>query len=447
MAKATQKKTSRSGSRRKAAPRGPSAGEKNIDKATQEISEEIMEFWKAIGESKLGKWERPWVYNMMLAENAGKYLLSEERYVYKGGMNQFLVAYAAKDRSDDYGALVMTSSDMAKMFFGNQDNLPEGEKRKNLGDTPIVTEGHVKKMANLFRMGTKNQARWYYPDGSPWFDKGKKGPDKEEIEKNDLKKKVSQVKYFSPFPVWSADDVKEYLPQAFQEKLDELVEIRRGKGYDFNPEDDIEAFIDQQINDVIKRQGISVTEHGNEAFYVPSQDVIQKPKKEQFINPVVRYAVTMHELAHSTKHITGRRPSSNGDKVLYAKEEVVAESTAVLMVKQLERQLEHVLPERPDLRAMFNDYYSNAMVYSAGWGAKFDFLEGVKEIESSFQEDKSAVKVILVDIAKAVDTLNNGEYTPEQRHEFKVKNFERMSPLKPQKQAEPEPEESPGMSM
>src|SRR5690554_6013097 len=100
--------------------KGPSAGEKKIDQATQEITEEILDFWKAIGSSKLGEWQRPWVYSMMLSENAGKYLLSGERYVYKGGMNQFLVAFAARDKSDEYGSLVMTKTDLTKMFFGDQ---------------------------------------------------------------------------------------------------------------------------------------------------------------------------------------------------------------------------------------------------------------------------------------------------------------------------------------
>lgn len=428
------------------APR-KSKGPSKAEKASQELQGEILEFWKAIGKSELKSWQKPWVYNMMLAENAGNYLLGKERYVYKGGYNQFLVAFQARNKETDMAPLVMTGGAIAEMFFGKQDGVDAKEKKK-FGDTPVVTEHHVKSLGSLF-MAPKEYTKtaWVRPDGSRWSDPKRKYPTKKEVEDQDLKKQTQKTRHFGTFAVWSAEDVKDYLPEEYQQKLDELVELRRGKGYDFNPEDDIEAFIDQQINDVIERQGIKVTEHGNEAFYVPSQDVIQKPKKEQFINPVVRYAVAMHELAHSTKHITGRLPSSNGDKVLYAKEEIVAESTAVMMVKQLERQLEHALPERPDVRAMFNDYYSNAMTYSKGWGSKFDFLEGVQAIETSLHEDKSAVKTILVNVAKAVDTLNNGEFTPEQRHEFKVKNFERMNPSKAKQQPVPEPEESPGMGM
>lgn len=440
MARAPRAKGKGAGYKRK----GPS----KADKVSSEIQSEILEFWKAIGNSDLKGWQRPWVYNMMLAENAGKYLLGDERYVYKGGFNQFIVAFSAKDKDSEYAPLVMTRSDMTQMFFGRQDKLPEGEKPKGFGETPVVTEGHVKSIGSLFKAPyTKKTTTWHYPDGKLWKSDERKSPTSEEIKDLDLKKRVSEKKFFDTFPVWSAEDVRDYLPDEYRQKLDELVELRRGKGYDFNPEDDVEAFIDQQINDVIERQGIKVTEHGNEAFYVPSQDVIQKPKKEQFLNPVVRYAVAMHELAHSTKHITGRLPSSNGDKVLYAKEEIVAESTAVMLVKQLERKLEHALPERPDVRAMFNDYYSNAMTYSKGWGSKFDFLEGVRSVEESMSDDKNAVKAILIDVAKAVDTLNNGEYTPEQRHEFKVKNFERMSPSKTKEKVENTPEESPGMSM
>ncbi|HEY9815371.1 MAG TPA: hypothetical protein V6D20_06170, partial [Candidatus Obscuribacterales bacterium] len=165
-----------------------------------------------------------------------------------------------------------------------------------------------------------------------------------------------------------------------------------------------------------------------------------------FINPVARYAVTMHELAHSTKHLAGRNPSSRND-LEYAIEEIVAESTAVFMVKELERELEHALSSRPDIKAMFSDYYDNAMVYSKGWGSKFDFMEQINRVEDNLGENDKVVRTLLTSVAKSIDTLKNGEFTPEQRLEAKVKNFERMNPSKAKQQPVPEPEESPGMSM
>lgn len=79
-----------------------------------------------------------------------------------------------------------------------------------------------------------------------------------------------------------------------------------------------------------------IEEGGDRAFYVPSRDLIQLPKREQFHAPERRYSTLLHELAHSTGH--ARRLAREGitDRILfgshtYSFEELVAELAAAML--------------------------------------------------------------------------------------------------------------------
>lgn len=383
------------------------------DIQAESIESDILDFWKAIGTSSLKEWDRPWVYSMTQGENAGKFLTEGSRYIYKGGFNQFLIASFAQNLDSDKATLILNRTDMSKIFDA-----------KDFAETPIVKNG-IKSLGSIYnRPVEKIIASYYaYPSGARWSGETDQ-PSKAQIDSLSLTKKNIKKFVFTTFPVWSVHDVYPHLPDEYKAKVDQLIELRNAKGFEFNPEDAIEKHIDDLLGDIVTRQGIKIQEHGNEAYYVPSLDTIQLPKKEQFTNPIVRYATSIHELGHSTKHVLSRNAQSQ-NKVQYAMEEVVAETTAVMMVKQLEKSLVDVLPSRPDIKSMFDDYYLNAMTYNHGYGQKFDFSDGVKSIEAARKDEKSIVKTILVNIAKAVDMLQNGTYTPEQRLEAKLANFKK----------------------
>jgi hypothetical protein len=395
---------------------GP-AKETRADKEGATIEKDILEFWQAIGKSDLQKWDRPWVYNMLAAENAGKFLLNEERKVYKGGYNQYLIASYTRNYESNKSMLILNRTEMATLF-----GVPA------FGDTPVVKNG-IKSIGSIFSPPVQKTigSYWNYPSGARWSGTTKE-PTPDQVQQLNLQKKDIKRPVFSTFPVWSAEDVYPFLPEEHQKKIDELVDLRKRKGYDINPEDQVEVMVDNFINDMVKRQGIHVNDMGNEAFYVPALDTITLPEKEQFINPIARLATTSHEMAHSTKHLTGRNAQSK-DKTEYAIEEVVAETTAVMMVKQFERQLADILPQRPDIVIMFQDYYTNAMTYNHGWGEKFDFLAHVETLSSEKENNKGLIKTVMVNIAKAADALSNGTFTPEERLEAKNKNFARATKL------------------
>lgn len=389
--------------------------ETRADKEGATIEKDILEFWQAIGTSDLQKWNKPWVYNMLAAENAGKFLLNEERKVYQGGYNQYLIASYTRDYESNRAMLILNRTEMATLF-----GVPA------FGDTPVVKNG-IKSIGSIFSPPVQKTigSYWNYPSGARWSGATKE-PTQDQVQQLNLQKKDIKRPVFSTFPVWSAEDVYPFLPEEHQKKIDDLVDLRKKKGYELNPEDQVEVMVDQFLDDIIERQGIKVTEKGNDAYYDFSADEIAKPEKDQFINPIARLAVTLHELTHSSGHLAGRNLQT-ANRIGYAIEEVIAETTAVILVKQFEKQLSDIIPQRPDIHIMFQDYYANAMTYNHGWGKKFDFLDQVSQISADKENNKGLIKTIMVNIAKAADILTNKTYSPEERLEAKKNNFARMA--------------------
>jgi hypothetical protein len=393
----------------KKADKGPS----RTDIEASSIEDDILEFWKAIATSQLPYWNKPWVYRFTDGENAGKYLTTGERYVYTGGFNQFLIASCAKHLDPDRGTLILNRTDMATIF-----------DVKEFGDSPVVKNG-IKSIGSIYnRPMEKIVASYYqYPSGARWSGEADK-PTKAEIDSLGLTKKSLKTAVYTTFPIWSVNDVYPHLSDAHKEKVDQLIELRNRKGYDFNPNDDFEKLVDSRIEDLVKRQGITVNRGNEKAFYEPRMDDITLPDKTQFKNPIAYLAVCNHEMAHSTKHFLGRIPE-NRSILQKSIEEVIAETTAVMMIKDFERSLKDILPVRPDIQKMFDDYYASAMSYNHMWGEKLDLTHSVQCIEIAKKEDKGVIKSTLVQIAKAVDALKNGSYTPEQRLEAKLSNYKK----------------------
>lgn len=90
------------------------------------------------------------------------------------------------------------------------------------------------------------------------------------------------------------------------------------------------------IKEYIKKEGITTTEGGNEAYYNPKEDRINIPKKETFHREQGYYATYFHEIAHSTGHKT--RLNRDGVAKIqafgsheYSKEELIAEMTSCFL--------------------------------------------------------------------------------------------------------------------
>jgi antirestriction protein ArdC len=82
----------------------------------------------------------------------------------------------------------------------------------------------------------------------------------------------------------------------------------------------------------------AVVKHGgNEAYYTPTRDRIQMPKKEQFDSAAKYYATLLHELGHWSGHETrlDRDLSNRYGSPGYAKEELRAEIASLMIGSEL----------------------------------------------------------------------------------------------------------------
>lgn len=418
----TSYKGKKRGNYRKSASKKPN----KTELATQEMQKEILEFWKTLAKSEDQSWEYPWLMQSLLAEDVGKYLNRDKRYTYRGGINQLLIGFYAKDLHPELGSLILNRTEIIKLF---------GVEK--FEDTPVVTKYDENKQ-KIPNTGAKSIGSIFMPfaskywadeNGKPWRapDGSKRKPSQEEIARQNLQQK-SGKKRFTTFPIWSMHDIYPMLEKKQMEKVDKLVEERRGVGHEFNLEDDFDKFILEFTEEMIDRQGVKVNHGGNRACFYPLEDKIDVPNINQFKNPLFYLSTLAHELGHSNKHLNGRRPRS-ANKTQYAIEEVVAETTAAMVVKKVENFLKPMLDQRPDIQIMFDDYYRNTHTYTRDYGNASNLMNMVRDIESAHEKEleeqnPTLLKTVMTNVAKSVDSLLNQSYTPEERKIALEKNLQ-----------------------
>jgi len=89
----------------------------------------------------------------------------------------------------------------------------------------------------------------------------------------------------------------------------------------------------QSADEILHNSGADIRHGGDNACYIPSQDMIKLPMPQQFKTPEDYYATALHELTHWTGHksrchrdMTGRFGTES-----YAAEELVAEIGAAFL--------------------------------------------------------------------------------------------------------------------
>jgi antirestriction protein ArdC len=129
------------------------------------------------------------------------------------------------------------------------------------------------------------------------------------IEEEETKEKFPLLRYYTVFNVSQCDGIS--VP---------VVAARR-----FNPIEECDKTISGMPHCPAVEFG------GNQAFYVPSRDLIQMPVRERFSEAEEFYATIFHELVHSTGHVSRlNRKGINESGVgfgsqTYSQEELVAE--------------------------------------------------------------------------------------------------------------------------
>lgn len=140
---------------------------------------------------------------------------------------------------------------------------------------------------------------------------------------------------------------------------------------------------DDIINSYISREDLKLTHGGSGAYYSPSQDRVNMPVKESFVDSDSYYKVLFHELAHSTgakKRLnrSGITGTVNFGSVTYSKEELIAEISSMYCV--------HTLGLNP------KDGDANSQAYIKGW-CKY-LKDNIKECVFAMSGAKKAVNYI-----------------------------------------------------
>lgn len=156
------------------------------------------------------------------------------------------------------------------------------------------------------------------------------------------------------------------------------------QNYGKNPTAEDHKELLKVIQDYCDRERLDVTCAGLRAWFSPSRDSIQIPRRENFERVEDFYFTLIHELAHSTwapSRLSRYKASSeleSGRKELYAYEEVVADMTACLLMRQF-----NINPDLP-----------NSAIYVSGW-------------LSYWQDKKQQLYRACRDAQKAVDYICN----------------------------------------
>lgn len=119
-------------------------------------------------------------------------------------------------------------------------------------------------------------------------------------------------------------------------QVDGIKPLPEEKPFDTDPITDAEKI----FSDYLKREGIDLVSYNpNEAFYLPSQDLINLPDIGQFENAEEYYSTAFHESVHSTGHESrlnreGLKRAAFGSEV-YSREELIAEIGSAALMHQL----------------------------------------------------------------------------------------------------------------
>lgn len=156
-------------------------------------------------------------------------------------------------------------------------------------------------------------------------------------------------------------------------------------------ETDLVTVAESTIDGYIKSSGIKFKNKSTsaEAYYSPSTDTVRVPRVQQYNAVSEYYSTTLHELIHSTGHPTRRHrfeitASKFGSKD-YSKEELVAESGAVIALSRLGLATEQT--------------FKNSIAYLINWLKSADRNDGTKRntLFAAVQSAESAVKMIFAE--------------------------------------------------
>ena len=186
------------------------------------------------------------------------------------------------------------------------------------------------------------------------------------------KKEIQQLdhyiaKYYVVFNAEQTTGLPPFIPPEISEE-----DIRKRDLYNID-----------RIENLVRNLNVTVEERfSNSAYYQPDKDLIVIPDKSQFKGKKEFYGTLLHEASHATSHPTrlNREVSFNRNSKAYAKEELIAEVSSMLLSRKYQIAVQNIKRDISDEK--------NSIAYLKGW------LEAGKLTNDDFKDAiKTAVKV------------------------------------------------------
>jgi antirestriction protein ArdC len=162
-----------------------------------------------------------------------------------------------------------------------------------------------------------------------------------------------------------------------------------------NPDMNTRTFNEiKNVEELIKNSGANIIHGGDQPCYVPSQDIIRMPEKEQFHTPIDYYTTLLHETVHWTGHESRLDRLKDGGfaSKSYAHEELIAELGSVFLSGKTGIPLN-------------DDHYKHHAQYINGW-------------ITLLKEDKNALFKASSQAQKATDFVM--QYSPERAYDIEL---------------------------
>lgn len=166
----------------------------------------------------------------------------------------------------------------------------------------------IKKAGGKVKKGEKSQIVTFWK----WIEKGEKG--------NADYKRIPFLRYFHVFNLEQTEGID------WQTALDEQT-------IQFEPIAEAEKL----ATNYSERESLEVRHREQRAYYVPSLDFCNMPRKETFRSVEEYYSTLFHELGHSTGHKNrlDRKLDGSFGSEPYGKEELIAELTSAFLCAEL----------------------------------------------------------------------------------------------------------------
>jgi len=140
------------------------------------------------------------------------------------------------------------------------------------------------------------------------------------------------------------------------------------------------VFSKEDVEEFLSVIGIELKIGGNQACFIPDLMEIHIPSKENYLSTEKFYSSVMHEVTHFFGLEFGRNMSGTKGSAEYAKEELVAEISAMYLCQYFDIQYEN--------------QDQNVAAYVSGWMSRISPKERAEALEDAFTEAHKSFKIL-----------------------------------------------------